>query len=140
MKKINFANNSEPYLSAENLTQMQDNIEEAINGVVLFEGSTTGNVLLNNTSNYKTIKIFYKNGDGYSDSKEILLSNGIKASLELNYYNKGTQQYQHWTGDIEISGNTIIHSKDYYYTNAGGTTNAPQEINYISIEKVIGNE
>ena len=31
MKKINFVNNSEPYFSAENLNQMQDNIEEAIN-------------------------------------------------------------------------------------------------------------
>lgn len=30
MKKINFVNNSEPDLSAENLNQMQDNIEEAI--------------------------------------------------------------------------------------------------------------
>lgn len=34
MEKINFVNNNEPYLSAENLNQMQDNIEEAINGVV----------------------------------------------------------------------------------------------------------
>lgn len=30
MKKINFVNNEAPYLSAENLNQMQDNIEEAI--------------------------------------------------------------------------------------------------------------
>ena len=29
MKKINFVNNSEPYLSAENLNQLQSNIEEA---------------------------------------------------------------------------------------------------------------
>lgn len=29
MEKINFVNNSEPYLSAENLNQMQSNIEEA---------------------------------------------------------------------------------------------------------------
>lgn len=30
MKKINFVNNEAPYLNAENLNQMQDNIEEAI--------------------------------------------------------------------------------------------------------------
>lgn len=30
MKKINFENNSEPYINAENLNQMQDNIENAI--------------------------------------------------------------------------------------------------------------
>lgn len=29
MEKITFVNNSEPYLSAENLNQMQDNFEEA---------------------------------------------------------------------------------------------------------------
>ena len=31
MEKITFVNNSEPYLSAENLNQLQDNIENAIN-------------------------------------------------------------------------------------------------------------
>ena len=34
MEKINFVNNSEPYLSAENLNQMQDNIENAVNALV----------------------------------------------------------------------------------------------------------
>lgn len=33
MEKINFANNSEPYLSAENLNQMQTNMENAIDEV-----------------------------------------------------------------------------------------------------------
>lgn len=37
MKKINFVNNDAPYLSAENLNQMQDNIEEAINGNIIWE-------------------------------------------------------------------------------------------------------
>ena len=31
MEKITFVNNSEPYLSAENLNQLQTNIENAIN-------------------------------------------------------------------------------------------------------------
>ena len=31
MEKINFVNNSEPYLSAENLNQMQSNMENEIN-------------------------------------------------------------------------------------------------------------
>ena len=43
MKKINFVNNSEPYLSAENLNQMQSNIEEAINGVVESGSNGTSN-------------------------------------------------------------------------------------------------
>ena len=33
MKKINFANNDAPYLSAENLNQMQTNIEDGINEI-----------------------------------------------------------------------------------------------------------
>lgn len=33
MEKINFVNNSEPYLSAENLNQMQENIENTISNV-----------------------------------------------------------------------------------------------------------
>ena len=35
MKKITFVNDSEPYLSAENLNQLQDNIEEEINKIPL---------------------------------------------------------------------------------------------------------
>ena len=38
MEKINFANNSEPYLSAENLNQMQENIEEAIQKDITTDG------------------------------------------------------------------------------------------------------
>lgn len=42
MKKINFVNNDAPYLSAENLNQMQDNIEEAIGEIV--ESGTSGGI------------------------------------------------------------------------------------------------
>ena len=39
MKKITFVNNSEPYLSAENLNQMQENVENAISGVTIWTNS-----------------------------------------------------------------------------------------------------
>lgn len=43
MKKITFVNDSEPYLSAENLNQLQDNIEEHIDGVTSY--STTEQII-----------------------------------------------------------------------------------------------
>lgn len=122
-------------LNAENL----NNNFNALKGEVLFEGSTTGNITLNDSvSNYDILEIFYKNQDGYSDSKRIHSPNNKIVSLDLSYYNNGTQNFQHWTGNIEISNTSITHSIDYYYENSGGTTNAPQTINYIQIEKVIG--
>ena len=42
MEKINFVNNSEPYLSAENLNQMQSNIEDAIKDVYSTEETIIG--------------------------------------------------------------------------------------------------
>ena len=126
---------TETPLNAENLNHNF----KTLKGVVLFEGSTTGNLTLNDSaSNYDIMEIFYRNQDGYLDSKRIYSPNEKKLSLDLSYYNPGTQQFQHWAGNIEISGTTITHSKDYYYGNAGGATNTPLEINYINIEKVVG--
>lgn len=34
MEKITFVNENAPYVSAENLNQMQDNVESAINGII----------------------------------------------------------------------------------------------------------
>ena len=42
MEKINFANNNAPYLSADNLNQMQNNIEEAIGEHYSTEETFTG--------------------------------------------------------------------------------------------------
>lgn len=42
MQKITFVNNSEPYLSAENLNQMQDNIEEATKDTYSTEETVIG--------------------------------------------------------------------------------------------------
>jgi hypothetical protein len=47
MDKINFVNNDAPYLSAENLNQMQDNIEEAINEKNYLVATSTGTINLN---------------------------------------------------------------------------------------------
>jgi hypothetical protein len=42
MEKITFVNENAPYVSAENLNQMQTNVENAINGVVESGSNTNG--------------------------------------------------------------------------------------------------
>ena len=52
MDKINFANNSAPYINAENLNQMQDNIENEIGNLRLRYKTITG-LQLGAGSNYQ---------------------------------------------------------------------------------------
>lgn len=93
-------------LSAENLKKMEDNTEEAMNGlensinnvdykitpIVLFEGSTNGDITLkDDISNYRIIKIYYKDNDGASYCRTIgnySKENTLKIALDA-YYNEG---------------------------------------------------
>ena len=59
MKKINFVNNDAPYLSAENLNQMQDNIETAINELIT-EEYKDGTSLIISSSNITPVQVYYK--------------------------------------------------------------------------------
>lgn len=64
MEKINFVNNSEPYLSAENLNQMQDNMENAVKTRTLLWSNnnldTLGmtNITLS-SEDYEMLQVFY---------------------------------------------------------------------------------
>jgi hypothetical protein len=55
MKKINFVNNDAPYLSAENLNQMQDNIEEAIGDTYSTEETFTGKYWIDGKKIYRKV-------------------------------------------------------------------------------------
>ena len=57
MKKIDFVNNDAPYLSAENLNQMQDNIEEAIEEHYSTEETFTGKYWIDGKKIYKKVII-----------------------------------------------------------------------------------
>ena len=59
MKKINFINNDAPYLSAENLNQMQDNIETDINELIT-EEYKEGASLIISSSNITLVNAYYK--------------------------------------------------------------------------------
>ena len=52
MKKIEFKNNSEPYLSAETLNQLQGNVEDEFNKIgTIYEDSNTSVSCIANTTN-----------------------------------------------------------------------------------------
>lgn len=76
MKKINFVNNSEPYLSAENLNQMQNNIEEAISTRLLLWSNTNldsfeqTNITLS-SKDYDMLQVFYTRD---ASDKTVLMS------------------------------------------------------------------
>ena len=57
MKKINFVNNDAPYLSAENLNQMQDNIEEAIGDTYSTKETFTGKYWIDGKKIYRKVII-----------------------------------------------------------------------------------
>lgn len=44
MEKINFVNGQSPYISATNLNNLQDNVENAINGIIESGSNENGNI------------------------------------------------------------------------------------------------
>ena len=135
MEKIEFKNNSEPYLSAENLNQIQNNVEQAIE--VLKEDIFQNNIKIlwansSPTSNFDSQKImlnsvdydFYEVISYGSDSKANCLSTGKipkgeKAYLNQTYYSGGVKIRQR--DIIEITDDSIAFGNCF---NNGETTNA----------------
>lgn len=65
MNKIKFINGSQPAINDTNLNKLQTNIENAINGTVLYEnvaGTTENITLSDNYSNYTKFDIYCKEG------------------------------------------------------------------------------
>ena len=90
MEKINWINGQAggTPLSAENLNQMQDNIEKEIEGKVLYEnanGDNSGNINLNDSvSNYDEVKIDYVVTAGdykITESKKVPVLSGANIGL-----------------------------------------------------------
>ena len=125
-------------LSAENLKKMEDNTEEAMNGlensindvdykitpIVLFEGSTNGDITLrDDISNYRIIKIYYKDNDGASYCRTIgnhSKENTLKIALDA-YYN----------------GGVYFNLKLRMYAITGKTMTGTGQINYEFSDKSI---
>lgn len=83
MKKINFVNNSEPYLSAENFNQLQTNIEEAFAKNVI-SASLKSDYTLTTTNTYELIPLddFVSVGDKLTlENNKIKIGAGITKIL-----------------------------------------------------------
>ena len=84
MKKINFVNNDAPYLSAENLNQMQDNIEEAIGDTYSTEETFTGKYWIDGKKIYRKIIDFGALPN--ATIKNVLTGLQIESINIVNYY------------------------------------------------------
>lgn len=73
MTKITFENlpSTNTPINADNLNAMQDDIEGAINGTVLYSNSSgaSSGTLLDNANNYDYIEIFYFSSNSYHYAK-----------------------------------------------------------------------
>ena len=145
MNKITFKNypDTSTPISAENLNGMQDNIEEAINGEILYqnaEGSTNA-VTLNKSvtefdfiditvtaqNSYKTFRVINPNGKNINENMHYILGN-----LWIMVFST-----------FEISGNSIspvLEDCGYWNINISANALAMQKDNnnYMGITKVVG--
>ena len=111
MKKINFVNNSEPYLSAENLNQMQSNIEEAIKGEILWTNPNptsdfgSQDITLN-SSNYDVYELYYKNS---KSETRLISTKSIKGYGFVCFGLNGAQQGNTYIRDISYVNDTKLN-------------------------------
>ena len=147
MNKINWINGQAggTPLSAENLNQMQDNIEEAINevdekmqGTVLYsnETGTIGNITLSySVANYDYIEIQGRRTAFIYSSGKIYNANG--KTIVLTSSNATDDHIYLYTKVIQINGDTItaVRAK-LMYLNSQTQTFATDNDNYIT--RVVG--
>lgn len=144
MEKIEFKNlpSKETPISAENLNQMQDDIEESIEGTVLYESQegTISDISLNESSaNFKYLEIFFFDDHSLCKSEKIFNPNGKRASLStFNVYAKSGTVFAN-SRIIKISGTSISNDTegDGYgqWISWNNTINAT---NNIKIYKIVG--
>lgn len=147
MEKINWINGQAggTPLSAENLNQMQDNIEEAINEVdekmqetVLYsnETGTTGNINLSDSvANYNYIEIQCRRTGFIYTSGKIYNANG--KTIVLTSSNATDDHIYLYTKVVQINGDTITAVKaKLMYLNSQMQAFATDNDNYIT--RVVG--
>lgn len=136
MEKINFVNNQTP-ASATTMNTFQNNIENAINGKILFEGNSGGNIELNdNVSNYDYIEFFYTTANKVSGSKKVL-SNSEYATLDANLYSITASKFILYTRTVAISGTNISNYSSQTIEINNSSTNLINS-NSILITKIVG--
>lgn len=140
MEKINWINGQAggTPLSAENLNLMQDNIENAIDGTVLYNNTigTTGNVTLSDSvANYDYIEIQSRRTGFVYSSGRIYSANG--KTIHLTSSNATDDHIYLYSKVVQINGDTItaVRAKLTYF-NDQMTAFATDNDNYIT--RVVG--
>lgn len=140
-------------LSAQNLNQIQANVESAIlaleerakklEGIILYENEqgTTGTItLIESAEDFKDIEIFYF--DSHALHKSTKVFNPDKKSVELStfhvYSNSGTVIAD--TRAVKIEGNEIKNGAQDDYGTWMSWNNGIDKENRIKIYKVIGHK
>jgi hypothetical protein len=109
MKKINFVNNSEPYLNAENLNQLQTNIENAINEKNYLIATSTGTKTLSGNTDLTLIKVRSKGTKLTIENGKVKIGEGVsKVRVSGSIFmNIDTQASGYLWGRIVNNGNHV---------------------------------
>lgn len=122
MDKITFSDYEAPGVGADNLNQLQDNIEEGIEGTVIYSNSSGSNTNITFSSaitNADFIEIIYNrlNVKKYTTGK-LPYTNGMSTTLHLTFpairENPNDTRLQISTTDITINNTGIVFNGGLY--------------------------
>lgn len=140
MEKINFENYRSPGISKEILMQLQDNIEEAIDGTVIYtnEAGEREDILLDyNLENYKKIEVFYKVGENFKHEKADVKLNSF-INLSLYDYLDGTLWLHTKTIKMTNTMLTVERFKEFSLKDSEQFQPYGTSTNSVKIVKVVG--
>lgn len=143
MDKINFVNGSQPAINDTNLNKLQTNVENAINGTVLYEnnnGSRDEITLNDSVENYGIIKIFYSDRTVYN-STEVYEANNKEINLMLSFSIENLNIARTIYRNIKITQTQLKTTTQGYLsmvTTGGVDSNISAAANNIYIHKIIG--
>lgn len=138
-------------LSAENLKQMETNTENAINesdtnienlinGTVLYEGTThvTNGTLNDDIANYKRIKIWARSTDNHCVCQEMLLEEWTGNNLITSLWSGSmSDRWYFYSSRIIITNNTFTLDREKSMVISGSTITSTSADAY-TIYKIIG--
>ena len=121
METINFVNNSQPYINADNLNEIQDNVENAIADAVtdVNENIDTAKQEVLDLFNFSTTE---KEVGKWIDGKPIykkVFSIEVGSSADIRYTHNLSNLSTFWINQADsfIFGNSESLSLNYYYSS-----------------------
>ena len=143
MDKITFNDYEAPELGADNLNQLQTNIENAINGTVLYFDSTYAGTVNNITfsesiSEGNSIEIIYRCLNNYKSSGKIPFIPGMNIILDIQERADSTA-HSSLSKSVAVSttGLTVNYEQGQTVWNGNILTPAIADITDIPIVKVV---